>query len=591
MNTQDTLLFRTDFPKQCPPSGTRGIRYSKTQGKFVMVNPDGTEHSIGEDAPGGIYANVMDYGAVGNGIADDTVAIQAAMDSGHPVYFPAGTYKITDALVINRSHLRMFAAGLGGAKIVQATPDKDGIHNGGGHSYFEIEGIWVQGPGATATTGIGIDTGHATGSFTSRNSFKRVMVTKFATGIRIADTVLANFLQCQASSCTVDFDLDQADTVFMEAIGAGGSFGGGTPGETCIKAHNNQCVVINTLDGGNAARLLDIYHSHVHLNGGNIENLTAEGAIYITGPSTLEVTGHPRVLGNATTPNDAFIQIVPTGTFIPNVRLGSIDFQGSNWLVVCGTGPYFNLATVDPIGYCNQRMSWRDGSTVKGQAKIGNTRAYYNARWMSFDTEADLLTLQGCAYYGTRREDTTTYEEKYWFHCRDRWGAIRKYDLIPDNHRKVLGKTTASAGNTGSSATIAYTVAVPGLTVLHAGEQAVITAWGTTAANDNNKRIRVVWRASPSTATVIYDSGVVAWNDVDWRVECRMSRVSSPNGAWVASSVCLYTGGQHVQNITATQNLNNAADMEVELTGVADSDVVLDSAEIQWLERYTPPTY
>ena len=34
-----------------------------------------------------------------------------------------------------------------------------------------------------------------------------------------------------------------------------------------------------------------------------------------------------------------------------------------------------------------------------------------------------------------------------------------------------------------------------------------------------------------------------------------------------------------------------AANMEVELTGVADSDVVLDSAEIQWLEKYTAPTY
>ena len=47
MNIKDTLLFRTAFPKKCPPSGTRGIRYSKTKGEFVMVNPDGTEHSIG----------------------------------------------------------------------------------------------------------------------------------------------------------------------------------------------------------------------------------------------------------------------------------------------------------------------------------------------------------------------------------------------------------------------------------------------------------------------------------------------------------------------------------------------------------------
>lgn len=41
-------------------------------------------------------ANVLDFGAVGNGVADDTVAIQAALNSGaKTIFVPAGTYKIT----------------------------------------------------------------------------------------------------------------------------------------------------------------------------------------------------------------------------------------------------------------------------------------------------------------------------------------------------------------------------------------------------------------------------------------------------------------------------------------------------------------
>ena len=41
----------------------------------------------------GASANVLDYGAVGNGVANDRTAIQAAFDSGaKQVYFPAGTY-------------------------------------------------------------------------------------------------------------------------------------------------------------------------------------------------------------------------------------------------------------------------------------------------------------------------------------------------------------------------------------------------------------------------------------------------------------------------------------------------------------------
>ena len=45
-------------------------------------------YSMIETAP----ANVVDFGAVGDGVANDSAAIQAAIDTGKPVYFPAGTY-------------------------------------------------------------------------------------------------------------------------------------------------------------------------------------------------------------------------------------------------------------------------------------------------------------------------------------------------------------------------------------------------------------------------------------------------------------------------------------------------------------------
>jgi hypothetical protein len=42
--------------------------------------------------------SVKDFGALGDGIANDTVAIQAAIATGKNVYLPTGTYKITSAL-------------------------------------------------------------------------------------------------------------------------------------------------------------------------------------------------------------------------------------------------------------------------------------------------------------------------------------------------------------------------------------------------------------------------------------------------------------------------------------------------------------
>lgn len=52
----------------------------------------------------GAAANVRDYGAVGNGVADDTAAIQSAINASKAVYFPAGNYLITDTLLFDNNH-------------------------------------------------------------------------------------------------------------------------------------------------------------------------------------------------------------------------------------------------------------------------------------------------------------------------------------------------------------------------------------------------------------------------------------------------------------------------------------------------------
>jgi hypothetical protein len=60
--------------------------------------------------------SVKDFGAVGDGVADDTVAIQAAIDyvegnGGGSIYLPSGVYKLNSGLTISRGGVNLYGDG------------------------------------------------------------------------------------------------------------------------------------------------------------------------------------------------------------------------------------------------------------------------------------------------------------------------------------------------------------------------------------------------------------------------------------------------------------------------------------------------
>lgn len=50
-----------------------------------------------------LLINVKDYGAIGDGITDDTQAIKNALENGNVIRFPRGVYRVTDTITINKT--------------------------------------------------------------------------------------------------------------------------------------------------------------------------------------------------------------------------------------------------------------------------------------------------------------------------------------------------------------------------------------------------------------------------------------------------------------------------------------------------------
>lgn len=90
-------------------------------------------------------ANVRHFGAVGDGINDDTVEIQSAINTGVGTFIPNGTYKITDTLSVTTNNICITGQGWG-SKIQQVTAEKN---------VFTITGDGVT---VTGIHGIGEDT-------------------------------------------------------------------------------------------------------------------------------------------------------------------------------------------------------------------------------------------------------------------------------------------------------------------------------------------------------------------------------------------------------------------------------------------------
>ena len=133
----------------------------------------------------GASVNIKDFGAVGDGVTDDTLAIQAAIDSlneyrGGNVYVPVGTYKVTEIL------LNCTGARLHGESKRNST------------LYYTGTGVAV----TISAVSCSIDHIHIT-SLTPSTSL-HLMSTNIGTGTGLTG-ILMNHVESQISHCTISY--------------------------------------------------------------------------------------------------------------------------------------------------------------------------------------------------------------------------------------------------------------------------------------------------------------------------------------------------------------------------------------------------
>ena len=139
--------------------------------------------------------NVKASGAAGNGTADDTAAIQAALNSGRAagggtVFFPPGRYRITAPLTVY-PNLTLDGAGPNASVIQQATASAHGL-TGTDLSWVSVRRLAIAGLSpATPNGGNGINFVLSKQGATTYVDIDNVSVSAFYDGIAIATPMVS----------------------------------------------------------------------------------------------------------------------------------------------------------------------------------------------------------------------------------------------------------------------------------------------------------------------------------------------------------------------------------------------------------------
>lgn len=148
---------------------------------------------------GSLPANVKDYGAVGDGVADDTAAIRAAVATGRNVHFPAGSY-CTESVTLGAVQC-VTGDGMASTYLVNISTEAAVVFEGIGHRTLKDIGI----TGGAATTSHGVEFRSASAAYVT---LERVRIYRVGGhgiyGGHAGNVNNANVTGCEIQGCALD---------------------------------------------------------------------------------------------------------------------------------------------------------------------------------------------------------------------------------------------------------------------------------------------------------------------------------------------------------------------------------------------------
>jgi parallel beta-helix repeat protein len=342
--------------------------------------------------------NVKDYGAKGDGVTDDTAAIQAAMDAASNVYFPAGTYLVGAALVPNTNQY-MWGTG---ATIKLADSTNTSIISADGASNITIEGLSLDGNKAnqsitkTDSTKAVIyltDTSNAT-QVTKNNIVNCKIINAGSDGVCFGASTYSGVSDCyieapaQHGISTIGGSILQTEfCTFSHNRIKGGETGADGAGIIVMGTARFCSITGNTITdtgiyGDGITAYAQVNHGHsitgnviknshnhgIHIGGDHITvsgNTINEVALTASGASGILVESQ------STDPAAQFITLSGNTVYCTNANVGAgIDIQDrANNVVVSGNN-IRNTATIG-IRLNDGSLAVVSGNQVSGSGTIG----------------------------------------------------------------------------------------------------------------------------------------------------------------------------------------------------------------------------